>query len=460
MSEKEKKDASTVMIVDDEQGLCDLLEVVLGDEGYHVKSFYSGAPALQAYKPEDYDVVISDIRMEGINGIELLRALKGINPNVLLIVITAYTNWSDAVEAMRLGAFDYIKKPFDNDDIIAAVRKAVRYAKEIESRSKDEPLVMRNLVGNSPGIQEVRRMISRVAVTDATVFIHGESGSGKELVARAIHDVSLRADQPLFAVNCGALAEGLLESELFGHVKGSFTGAVVNKRGMFEVADGGTLFLDEITELAPSMQVKLLRVLEEREVRPVGSTDSVKVDVRIIAASNKIVEKEVANGTFREDLFYRLNVIYLQLPPLRERREDIPLIAGNLLSRFAAELKKPIKKLDDEALESLMNYDWPGNVRELGNTLQRAMVLSEGEVIRRADLVGRLRTRVPADRIPATDIPPDGINLETRLEEIEKKYIRAALEKTGGNITHAAELLQMSFRSLRYKIKRLGLKTS
>jgi len=460
MSEKEKKGAGTVMVVDDERGLCELLEMVLSDEGYKVELFHSGGEALEAYRADYHDVVISDIRMEGMSGIELLRALKGINPNVLLIVITAYTNWSDAVEAMRLGAFDYIKKPFDNDDIVGAVRKAMHCLKEMASRPPGEPPVMRNLVGNSPAIQEIRRMISRVAATDSTVFIHGESGSGKELVARAIHAVSLRADRPLFAVNCGALAEGLLESELFGHVKGSFTGAVVDKHGMFEVADGGTFFLDEVTELAPSMQVKLLRVLEEREIRPVGSTDSIKVDVRIIAASNKIIEKEVASGAFREDLFYRLNVINIYLPPLRERREDIPLIAGHLLSRYAAELKKPIKKLDDDALDALMTYDWPGNVRELGNTLQRAMVLTEGEVIRRGDLVGRLRTRVPADRIPATDIPPNGINLEKRIEEIESKYIRAALEKTGGNITHAAELLQMSFRSLRYKIKKLGLKTS
>jgi len=459
MSANDNKSAGRLMVVDDEQGLCDLLAVILQDEGYEVDTFNSAPKALEAYKANVHKVIISDIRMEPMNGIELLRSLKGINPNVLFIVITAFTHWGDAVEAMRLGAFDYIKKPFDNDDIIAAVRKAMHHAREISSRPHGEPPVMRNLVGNSDGIQELRRMVTRVAATDSTIFIHGESGTGKELVARAIHAISLRADQPMFTVNCGALSEGLLESELFGHIKGSFTGAVVNKRGMFEVASGGTFFMDEVTELAPSMQVKLLRVLEEREIRPVGATKAVPVDVRIIAATNKAVEREIDAGNFREDLYYRLNVISLFLPPLRERREDIPLIAGHLLARYAAELKKPIKELENDALEMLMEYEWPGNVRELGNTLHRAMILAEGEIIRRGDLVGRLRTRSPAERIPATDIPPEGINLERCLEGIEKQYIRAALEKTGGNITHAAELLQMSFRSLRYRIKKLGINT-
>jgi len=455
---KANESNNRVLVIDDEKGICQVLQAVLSGEGYDVDTCTSGREGVERFKERNHQVVITDILMEGMDGLQVLKAVKALSPRALVIVITAFDNWSNAVEAMRHGAFDYIKKPFDNEDIKIVVAKAMHQARALTDLAAEDSPLFRNLVGNSAAIQKVRRMISRVAATDSTVLVQGESGTGKELVARAIHAASLRAAQPLFAANCGAFAENLLESELFGHVKGAFTGAVVDKRGLFQAADGATFLLDEITELSPAMQVKLLRVLEEREIRPVGSTVSIRVDVRIIAATNRNAEQEVEEGKFREDLFYRLNVISIHLPPLRERPEDIPLIAGNLLARFALELKKPNMRLHDDAMKVLRSYDWPGNVRQLGNMLQRAMLMCEGDEIKREHLVARLRTSSPADRIPSRDIPPDGINLEKHLEEIEKKFIRAALDKTRGNITQAAQLLRTSFRSLRYRIKKLDLK--
>jgi len=457
MSEKDDT-PRRVLVVDDEYGLRQLLDVVLSAENYAVDTFGSGKEAMEAFRRDPHQVVITDLRMEGIDGIAVLKEVQKIQPGTPVIVITAFGTWANAVDAMRHGAYDYIKKPFDNENIKFAVAKAMHHARAYVDYTAGEQPLMRHLVGNSPAIQEIRKLISRIAATDSTVLIQGESGTGKELVARALHSASLRADCPLFAVNCGAFTENLLESELFGHVKGAFTGAVVDKRGMFEVAGGGTFFLDEVTELLPVTQVKLLRVLEEREIRPVGSTKALRVDLRIIAASNRDIEQEVRDGNFREDLYYRLNVISFTLPPLRERKEDIPLIAGHLLARFSAEMKKPLKSIDAEAMQALIDYDWPGNVRELGNILQRAMLLAEEDCIHRAGLVGRLRIASPADRILSADLPDKGFNLENHLIEIERKFIAAALEKTSGNITQAADLLSTSFRSLRYRIKKLGIK--
>jgi len=439
--------------------MCEVLSYILGRAGYEVRTASSAEEGLAAFDAHRFDVTITDLKMPGESGIDLLRRIKDRDANALVIVITAFSTWDSAVEAMRLGAFDYIKKPFDNEDIRAVVGRAMDVARELAERGPgDVPAYVRNIIGATPVMQEVHNLIRRVASTDSTILIHGESGTGKELVARAVYNCSSRSEEAFIVVNCGAFTESLLESELFGHVKGAFTGAVSHKKGLLEVAHRGTFFLDEVGDMSRQTQVKFLRVLEEREFMAVGSTETRRVDVRFITATNRDLEEAVADGSFREDLFYRLNVIPIHLPPLRERKEDIPLLAGHFLARYSRQMGKNVTAFSPDAMRFLTDYDWPGNVRELENTIQRAVALSRDSEITPADLVIKMRTGTPASQLMSRELPPEGVDLEERLAEVERAFIVQALERTGGNVTRAAELLGTSFRSLRYRISKLGVK--
>ena len=473
------KAGKRILIVDDEAGMREYLLVALEKEGYTIDTARDGAEGLDKFRnpPAEggYDLVIGDLKMPKIGGIELLSAIKEIDRDVPVIIMTAFSTWNNAVEAMRLGAYDYLKKPFDNYEIKAVIRRALELAERASSHGGTkgegvEPATawIDNFIGNSDKVKEIRKLIRRISPTEATVLIQGESGVGKELVARAVHSYSLRSEQPFIAINCAAFNENLLESELFGHVRGAFTGAISDKKGLFLVADKGSIFLDEVAEMSPQTQVKLLRVLEEKEFLPVGSTTPQKVDVRFITATNTNLEEEVKKEIFREDLFYRLNVICVDIPPLRERKDDIPLLAGFFIARYARAMKKNVKGISKAASAALLNYPWPGNVRELDNTIHRAIALTEGEEIVLDDLVMKFRISSPASRLMEGQIsgiekgrfelPAGGMDLEKHLEEIEKRYILKAMQKSDGNITNAAALLGMTFRSLRYRIKKLGLK--
>ena len=448
-----------ILVVDDQTAVLRFLDILLTKDGYEVDLAEDGQAALDIFQAGQHDLVLQDLRMPGMSGIQLLTELKKRDEDVLAIVMTAFSTWDSAVEAMRLGAYDYIKKPFDNDNIRTLIGRAIEH-KQAQQRVSDpeEYLRVKTVIGNSQGLRSVFSLVRRVAATDSTVLITGESGTGKELVARSIHLLSSRRDRNFLSANCGAFAESILESELFGHVRGAFTSAIADKKGLFEVADSGTLFLDELGEMSSQVQVKLLRVLEEREFTPLGGIDPVKVDVRFIAATNCDLEQGVSQGSFREDLYYRLNVIPVQLPPLRDRKEDIPLLAGHFLNVYNRQMHKEVVKFSDQAMESLMAYDWPGNVRELENTVQRAVALVEGTEVQRDDLLGKIQSAQPASGGLALEIPPEGLSLEERMGEIEKAYIRAALERTDGHMTNGAKLLGMSFRSMRYKVKKHGLK--
>ncbi len=446
-----------ILVVDDEEHICSVLKILLEGAGYEVYTTDDGREVLDKVAKENWDVIIQDIRMPKMHGLELLKGLQALNDAPLSLVITAFESWDDAVEAMRLGAHDYIRKPFDNDHIRDLVAQAVKRKRLLQSRPEDARTAGGNLIGNTPKMHEIMRLIRRAARTDSTIVILGESGTGKELVARAIHYGSPRALGPFIPVNCGAFTESLLESELFGHMRGAFTGAVADKKGLIEIAGGGTFFLDEVAEMTPATQVKLLRVLENREFKPVGGVETRSSDVRFITATNQDLEKAVEEGRFREDLYYRLNVIPVHLPPLRERKDDIPLLAGHFLARYSTRMRKRVEGIDEDAMADLMSYDWPGNVRELENTVERAVALTEGERITREDLAGRIREGAPRAGSAGVDIGPEGVALEERLAKVERDYIVKALSMTGGNLTRAAELLDIPFRSIRYRVKKLGI---
>ncbi|TET37707.1 MAG: sigma-54-dependent Fis family transcriptional regulator [Planctomycetota bacterium] len=446
-------DPERVLVVDDEPSIGEVLKIVLSKEGYEVVTSERGSEALEIVKSNPVDCVIQDLKMPGMDGITLLSELKKLHPRVPVIIITAFSSWDTAVEAMRLGAYDYIKKPFDNDAIRAVVARALEQ-KRIAELPGAEKAEIRDIVGSSPRVIALQEMVKRIAATDATVLVRGDSGVGKELVARALHQNSLRNSGPFISVNCGAFTENLLESELFGHVKGSFTGAVSDKKGLFAVADGGTLFLDEVGDLSHATQVKLLRVLEERRFMPLGSTEEQAVDVRFITATNRNLPDLVASGDFREDLYYRLNVIPIEVPSLRERKDDIPLLAGHFLRRHSSAMRKDVVNISESAMKTLLSYDWPGNVRELDNIIQRAVAFATSGLIEEVDLHGAAVRKSPV-RI---SLPPTGVDLVETLEDIESAYITEALNMTGGNLTRAAELLGMTFRSIRYKVKKLGIK--
>ncbi len=460
-AEEPEKSPGSVLVVDDEESMRIFLSVMLGKEGYSVHTAADGREAYELFRRRPFDLVIEDLKMPEMDGIELLALLKKEDPRALVIIMTAYSTWDSAVEAMRLGAYDYIKKPFDNRDIKATVARAINLKKLFEathSTPDAEVMKITNIIGHSASMQDIFGLIRRVAPTDSTVLILGESGSGKELVARALHYGSLRREQTHITLNCGAFTESLLESELFGHVKGAFTGAVSDKKGLLEVADKGTMFLDEVAEMSLALQVKFLRVLEDREFLPVGGVSKRYSDVRFITATNKDLTREVEKGSFREDLYYRLNVIPINIPPLRERKEDIPLLSGHFLAKYAGGLGKAVTRLDTDAMEALMEYDWPGNVRELENTIHRAVTLCEEDVIRLSDIVGKIPSLPKSGGFVYGGIPEEGLDIECKLEEIEKRYMLEALRKCGGNMTNAAGLLRMSFRSFRYKAKKYGIK--
>jgi two-component system response regulator PilR (NtrC family) len=448
-----------ILVVDDEKSMRDLLSITLEKEGYDVLTAAGGEPAIEALHRESVDAVITDLRMPKVDGLQVLRVAKEISPDTAVIVITAVASTETAVEAMKLGAYDYITKPFKLDEVNLIVRNALE-----RKRLRDENLYLRrqletqhrfeNIIGKSGVIAEVFDTIRKIADSPSTAMVTGESGTGKELVARAIHFNSFRRDKPFVPVNCGAIPEGLMESELFGHVRGAFTGAVGNKVGLFSSAEGGTLFLDEITEIPALLQVKLLRAIQVREIRRVGDTKDIKTDVRLIAASNRDLEEAVQEGILREDLFYRLNVIPIQLPPLRERREDIPLLVAHFLQKFSKELGKDVRGVTPEAMTVLERYRWPGNIRELENVLERAIVLGAGDMLGIDSLPESVRRERPVKGLDSVDLPEDGLDLEATLDAIESRYLQRALDRTGGVQTKAAELLKMTFRQFRYKLQK------
>jgi len=398
-----------------------------------------------------------------MSGVEVLRAAKGIDQDILGIMITAFASTETAVEALRMGAYDYLSKPFDVDELKIVVRNALerrqlRQENMLLKRALQSTHQFSNIVGRSEPMLAVFKLIETVAPTNSTILVTGESGTGKELVARAIHFNSLRRDRPFVAVNCGALPEQLLESELFGHMRGSFTGASSNKKGLIEVAERGTIFLDEIGEMSPMMQVKLLRVLQERKFRRVGGLEELEANIRVIAATNQDLVKLVAEGKFREDLFYRINVIQVHLPPLRERPEDIPLLAEHFIEKYREQMGKDISGISQEAMEYLEVYEWPGNIRELENAIERAVALEASSAILPESLAGHMRGYVPKNGSQSAQLPTVGFDLEAHVENVERDYIAQALKQAGGKQSKAAELLGMSFRSFRYYVKKYNLK--
>ncbi len=452
-----------ILIVDDEQSICDVLGISLRKEGYQVAAETSPRKGLERFRHEHFDVVLQDLKMPEMDGIELLRELKKFREDAVVIIMTAYSTWDRAVEAMRLGAYDYIRKPFDTQvDVKGTIARAL-HARQTHvefAQSFDEMLQRIGLViGFSRPMKSVRDLILRAAPTDSTVLIQGESGVGKELVARALHYGSPRSGKPFIAVNCGALTETLLESELFGHAKGSFTGAVVEKVGLVEVAHTGTLFLDEVSEMSPQLQVKVLRLLEEKEFKPVGSVNTKRVDVRFITATNRDLEEEIQKGTFRKDLYYRLNVIPIHIPPLRERTDDIPLLAEYFLGNYSRAMKRQGKRFASEVKDAMLRHPWPGNIRELENAVQRAVALSDGAEITVKDLFETASplAEASAPGVPGGSIGEDGLDLDQKMADFEIGYLRKALDQSGGNYTRAAQLLKMSLRSFRYKLQKYGI---
>ena len=452
-----------ILVVDDERSMQEFLEILLRREGYDVVAASSAEEALLALESDEFDLVISDIRMPGMSGLELLDRVREVSPETLVILITAHGSTESAVEAMKHGAYDYLTKPCRVDEIRLVVDKAL----EKKTLSTENRLLRRQLqnqiafpmlVGKSGAMQEVFELIRQVAPTRANILISGESGTGKELVARAIHSASDRREQPFVTVSCAAIPENLLESELFGHVKGAFTGAVSHKMGLFEVAHGGTLFLDEIGEMPQSLQVKLLRAIQDKRFKPVGGTQETQVDVRIICATNRELSSEVREGRFREDLFYRLNVIEVHLPALRERREDLPLLVHHFTQKYSAELNKDVHRVDPAARRVLDRHRFPGNVRELENLIERAVTLAPGNRIT-LDCLPRFLVEDPGGS-EAEAIPPEGLDLDRLLADYERTLLLRALEHAGGVKKRAAALLGITFRSFRYRFEKLGLEDS
>ncbi len=448
-----------ILVVDDERSMQEFLEIFLRREGFDVATAGDVDSALVAIDSDDYDLVITDIQMPGRTGLDLLREIRQRSNDTVVLMITAFASTDTAISAMKEGAYDYITKPFKVEEIRHVIEKALekkllsrenrRLRSELRSQQRH-----RTIIGGSPPIQRIFDLIGQVAQTRTNVLISGESGTGKELVARDIHTQSERSDKPFVAVNCGAIPENLLESELFGYVKGAFTGAVQNKEGLFEAADGGTLFLDEIGELSHPLQVKLLRVIQERTIRRVGGTSDQAVDVRIVSATNRNLSDEVSAGRFREDLYYRLNVIQIAVPPLRERRSDIPLLVTHFMQKFSEELGRPVRSVSDGVMGKLMAYDFPGNVRELENLVERAVALSRDEHIGVDALPPGLSERA---RPGAPQIPAEGIDLDQVLADYERSLLTQGLEQAGGVKKRAAQLLGVSFRSFRYRLEKLGL---
>jgi two-component system, NtrC family, response regulator PilR len=447
-----------ILVADDELSMREFLEILLKKEGHKVASARDGEEALSRFQKDSFDLVLSDIKMPKLDGLELLRKIKELRPNLGVIMITAFASPEDAITAMKAGAYDYLTKPFKLDEIKSVIRNALaRPAGPAEEKAP--PGVFCNLVSHSPEMLKIFALIRQVGPTKTNVLISGESGTGKELVARAIHRNSPRDKQPFVTINCSAIPDNLMESELFGHVKGAFTGAVAGKKGLFEMAHGGTIFLDEIGDLSPVIQVKLLRVIQEREFMRVGDTENISVDVRLISATNKNLEQEVIRGKFREDL----NVVHLHLPALRERREDIPLLAQHFLEKCSRELGKDVRSISSYALDILMKYRFPGNVRELENIIERSVALENSNIILPDSLAlaehkNEGKKENLKEGIPPFRLTPAGIDLEKELSEVERDVILQALALSHGVIKKAGELLNLSFRSMRWKIQKYGLR--
>lgn len=455
---------SRVLVVDDEESIREFLEIMLRKEGYEVTVAEDGQKALDVIKKKSFDLVISDLQMPNLTGIELLRQVRDSYPDLLFMMITAFGTTETAVEAMKLGAYDYITKPFKIDEVRINIANALRSRNlEVENRTLKKELnreySFQNLVGNSDAMHRIYELIKRVSQTPTNVLVTGESGTGKEMVAKAIHFNGPLKDQPFVTVNCGAIPESLMESEMFGHKKGSFTGAIADKSGLFEVADGGSLFLDEVGELPLTIQVKLLRAIQERVIRRVGGTEDCKVDVRIIAATNRDLEDMVKKGTFRQDLFYRLNVIGIRTPALRERPEDIALLANHFLKKYNDRLTKTIGGISSEAMDMLKKYDYPGNVRELENIIERTVALEGGATILPESLPPFVNT--PSGRKMAStheiQVTDDGLDLDKVMGQIEKELLIKAIHAAGGVKKKAAKLLNITFRSMRYRVEKYSL---
>jgi len=451
---------ANLLIVDDELGMRQFLTHLLQREGHVVRVAENGRVALAQLQQQAPDLIISDIRMPDMSGVDLLRAAKELHPEVEVIMMTAFANVDTAREAFLIGAYDFVQKPFDNDLLKEVVTRALG---KISLVTENKALIkgqrslgkLSNIIGRSKRMHDLFQMIETVSQVPSTVLVTGESGTGKELVARAIHDLSPRAEKPFVSVNCGAFTETLLESELFGYVKGSFTGANANRKGLFEAANSGTIFLDEIGEMSPAMQVKLLRVLQERKVRPVGATEETIVDTRVIAATNRDLASMVSAGTFREDLYYRISVIPIELPPLRERAEDISELANHFVQKFCAPAGRSLT-ISENAMRLLERYLWPGNVRELEHTIERAVALERTNSIEPERLPEKISNYNPYRVAEAMEFPEEGINLTAHLDQLEKTYVLEALRRTAGNQTNAAELLHLSVRSLRHLLDKHG----
>ncbi|REJ78024.1 MAG: sigma-54-dependent Fis family transcriptional regulator [Acidobacteria bacterium] len=454
---------ANILIVDDEQSYRQLLSMVFESDGHAIRTARNGKEGVDLIQEETPDVIISDVRMPDMDGIELLREARELQPDIGVILMTAFATVDTAREAFILGADDFIQKPFDVPELKLIVSKTLEKQDLIKEnrafkRAQRQRGSVSNIVGNSDKMQAIFQMIETVAEVQSTVLVSGESGTGKELVARAIHDLSPRAEKPFISINCGAFTETLLESELFGYVKGAFTGANTNRKGLFEASNEGTIFLDEIGEMSTAMQVKLLRVLQERKVRPVGAHEEIQIDSRVIAATNRDLKSMIDDGSFREDLFYRISVIPISLPPLRDRKEDIKELADHFVKKFCAQTGREIS-ISGDAMEMLEKYTWHGNVRELEHTIERAVALEREDEIQPERLPDHITNYNP-ERINAEfDLPDNGINLSSHLGNLEKTYVVEALKRTGGNQTKAAELLKMPVRSLRHLLDKHGIRS-
>ncbi len=451
-----------ILVVDDEPGAVSILEDFLTQENYKVETAQNGEEAFAALKESAFDLVLTDLNMPKVDGLELLEKIQKMNSGMMTIVLTGCGTIDNAVSAMKAGAYDYLTKPFKIDELSLTVKRALEY-RTLKKQNKNLKQMVgkeyrfKNFIGDSEEMNQVFNLITKVADTDTTILIQGESGTGKELVARAIHFNSNRAESPMIPINCAAIPRDLLESELFGHVKGAFTGATISRMGRFEMADGGTLFLDEIAEMSPELQVKILRALQEQQFERVGGTKTIQVNVRIIAATNKDLEKEIGKGRFREDLYYRLNVIPVRLPPLRERASDIPLLIHHFLARFNKHKKRNLKGFTKEAMQCLESYPWPGNVRELENLVERMTILAEGEVVDLEDLPEKLHAPLKPPSMQSIEIPAQGISLNDAIEQFENELIIKAMKKSSGVKSKAAKLLMLNRTTLVEKIKKKKL---
>jgi two-component system, NtrC family, response regulator PilR len=453
-----------ILVVDDELSMRELLDVMLTKEGYQVSCAETGREAISFIEKTDFDLLLCDIRLGDITGIDVLKALRNQNQDTVVIMISAYATTEAAVEAMNEGAYDFVPKPFNNEELKETIKNALKiktleHEKKILDDELKRTLHFGKIVGKSPAMRNIYKLIQQVARTKTNILITGESGTGKELIAKAIHEESARNTDPFVVVNCGGIPETLMESELFGHKKGAFTGATHDKKGLFETADKGTIFLDEIGELTLPIQVKLLRAVQERVFKPVGSNEDVSVDIRIISATNKKLEDEVIAGNFREDLFYRLNVIEIKVPPLRERKADLRVLAQHFLEKYSTEMGKEVSKISSYAIDLLNKYDFPGNIRELENLMERSVALSSTNIILPDSLALSLHKRRWIEGIKNRrfdlDEVKNGVSLDNILEEIEKAYLERALECTNGKKQEAADLLGISFRTFRYRMSKL-----